>query len=284
MDKKARINWKSALVITLWTLTVFYVVSGANTGSLVVGATISNVMMGPPIGPTTIAVTEAGITAVAYSFYIEDPQGIANINNDSAAGNISLNGLEYQATCTGDIGINTTTQNYSCTVNINYYDNATTWNYFVEGGNYNLTNKTAQSTFTYNVGNYINVSKADGNDTLSSWASTWYPKAINILSNDDPILISQRGNTYSTNIGVTAIGLTATGISDYVPAANFTVNTADACEGTAMVNATETQVAGAYLPNGVAGTTENTYLCMEDVPDIVSTTYTSPDTWTVTVN
>jgi hypothetical protein len=284
-NNKGNIDYKlltamTTIGIVLTALAVY----AANTGTFTVGATISNVMISPAVVANT-APTEATTTALAYSFYIEDPQGISNINNGSAYSNVSLNGLEYGATCTADVGINATTQNYSCSVNMNYYDNATTWRVFVEGGNFNLTNASNQaSTFSYSSGNFINVSKADGTVTLNNWASTWYPLALDILSSDDPLIISQRGNTYSTNMGVTAYGLTATGTTDYIPAENFTINVADACGGTAMVNVTETQVASAYLPNSVAGTTENVYVCMEDVPVVTSATYASPENWVITVN
>ncbi len=285
MKKEARIDFKAVLVIIAMTvLGVIYISHAANTANVSVSATVTSVIIEPADIPTaTVTPTEAGTTTVYFSFVVEDPAGIANIDNNSAAGNLTLNDVDRIGVCTPENGVNATAQNYSCTANINYYDNATTWTITIAGANLNGTKVTNNArTFTYSSLNAINMTPT----SLSNWASSWYPGATDILSNDDPLLISQRGNTYSVNIQTTAVNLVGavTG-TEIIPAANFTINVADECNtGTAMVNATATQVANAYLPSSTPAT-EELYVCMEHVPAGISAqTYNSPEDWVITVS
>ena len=286
MDKQAKNDGR--LVITfglIILLMALYTAYAANTGTVTVGATVSGVMIGPADGPSTLSPTEGLTTTLEYSFYIEDPQGVGNIDDASAASNVSLGGTKYLAVCTPDIDINATARNYSCSVNMNYYDNATTWTYIVEGGNYNLSTMNNQAaTFAYSLANLINVSKTDGSTNLNTWASVWFDGATDILSAGNPILISQRGNAYSTSLGVTAVGLTSSTTADYIPSEDFTINVANSCNGPdALTNGTETGITNAYLQNS-APNTEELYLCMEEVPSVAAATYAAPENWIVTVN
>lgn len=120
--------------------------------------------------------------------------------------------------------------------------------------------------------------------------------ATNTGSNNDPITVNNSGNAPSLSINVTALNLRGeTTTTQFIYAANFTVdNITEGCSGTAMANATSTNVTNANLGRGnnslnynnQTSGQEQIFFCLKGVlPSLSSQSYSSAayGPWTVAV-
>ncbi len=220
--------------------------------------TATSMQSGPNEGPAP--------THVIAVFRVNDPDGIGNLDNSSAVMNFSLAGeTTRQATCTFVAGQSTSTQaNYTCNVTMWWYDAPGQWtiNTYIEdlSGNsgYNSTSKN------------VYVGTTDGllaNQTSLTWPSI-NPGAANTEANEF-MGLNNTGNR-PRSLYVNPSDLLGDVNENYALGANnFSVKNATGCEGTLMVNRTDTNITsvavfnrGNYTLND--GTAQaNLYYCLE---------------------
>jgi len=235
------------------------------------------------------SVTEAGVSYVEFFVLASDENGADNLNGTSLNATFSKAGEEtrFNSSCSWKNDVNTTTANYTCTIGIWYWDGAGTWNV-------NATILDLSSAQSASYGEIFTLQETTAM-VMSPTALGWLTinlTSTNVLSNTDPIIINNTANKNITdgNVKVTAIGLKGAEItSEFIYAENFSVNTADACGGTDMVNNTATAVSGstAYKGNNSAGEgQEELYFCLKGMLQTISAqTYsaTGGDSWTIAV-
>ena len=283
----------------------------------------------PVIGNVTldmadnVAITENGNRSFLFSFVVTDQEGAGNIVNSSAVANITrgfgstaettrynntfVNSGDGGCRANNPVGLNGI--NYSCTINIVFYDGAGTWNISVRinDSNSNFAQNTTQ-IFTIGETSSISISPStisfptlvpnDRNKTSSANISI-----INI-GNDD---ISGKEATGET-INITAITLIPSSGNTFIPASNFTIGQVNGttghnlnfCDTSITANVTRLQntsiaqgyanFTGAINGSGILARANDNYqsygLCLLHAPgDLASTTYStsSSGAWTFLV-
>ena len=232
---------------------------------------------------------EDGIRNITFNFTARDADGAGDLNNNSVRAEFLKSGetTRINTTCTSQ-NIDSNSNRYFCTIGMWYFDGNGAWTINV------TINDTAgekaensSTTFTFNL-----LTAMKMGPTALTWSSLTIT-STNVGSNNDPITINNTGNDVITNITVTAIDLAGeTTITEFIYAGNFTVNTADAADGTVMANASQIQVAIANLTrgnysanNGVTGQ-EQLYFYLEALnPGISAQSYSTSvgGEWTITI-
>ena len=236
----------------------------------------------------TQSITEAGTTAVTFSFTATDVDGVDNLNDTSAKGSFNLTGetTRINSSCSLVADLDADTANYTCTILIYYWDGNGDWTV-------NASIEDINGAYAENISTTFTLSQTTAM-VMSPTALTWSTLSLTStdqLSNNDPITINNTANKDITadNVQVTAIDMKGeTTGTEYLLAGNFTVNTADACDtGTVMVNSTATGVSGATITagnNSEGGGQEQLYFCLEEVsPGISQQSYstTGAGAWTI---
>jgi len=237
------------------------------------------------------SVTESGTTSVEFWFTATDIDGVGNLDDNSAQARFQKTGEETRQnlSCVWVSDIDTDTANYTCTIDIWYWDAAGvdwTINATIEDIN-NAVGENSSTTFTLQETTAMVMSP-----TALTWPSIGLTDT-NVLSNNDPITVNNTANKNIADghLNVTAIDLQGeTTATDFIYAHNFTGNINDACEGTVMANSTAIAVSGATITagNNSAGQgQEELYFCLEEVPSgISSQTYstTGLGSWTIAID
>ncbi|MGY4884633.1 MAG: hypothetical protein ACP5NZ_03600 [Nanobdellota archaeon] len=203
---------------------------------------------------------------VPLVFRVEDADGIANLNNATATVNFSKSGetTRTNSSCIFERGKSTATQaNYSCNVTMWWYDGPGTWSI-----NVYITDLSGNSAYNSTVKN-LTVGATDGllaNVTSLTWSSI-APGASNTEASQF-MGINNTGNRYRSVLVNSSDLLGETTYTKALGATNFSVKNAAGCEGTPMVNRTDTNITSATLPHGNYtkndGTAqENIYFCLE---------------------
>ena len=273
---------------------------------------------------TPISVTENGNKTLLFSFVVTDGDGLANIVNGSAVANITRAGETTRTNntfvtstdggCNAVNNVGTNGKNFSCSINIVFYDGAGTWDIAVRINDTN--NAFAQNTtrnFTLNeltaiqlapnsisfptVGlSDVNVSSRvnltinnTGNDDISGLEST--REAINITA------ITLTGETTQTTVISTQNFSFGTDIPN-TPQPSY-CDTSRNSNTTRLINSTTgTGLTLAY--NNFSGTINNSLLiaaaninfetlaiCLLDVPDDLSASenYSTlrSSSWTISI-
>jgi len=245
---------------------------------------------------TPIVPTENTVSIFKVNFTVEDPNGAFQIDNTTAIVTANFSGSffpdRFNATCSTDgepYAINF--QNFTCDVEMQFFDNATLY-----GVNVTISDTLGASaenfttTFTYNQLTAFVLAP----DALT------FPgidvESVQTQSDNDPTLMNNTGNDDIAvgSIDVTAINLLGESIpSETIFAENFTINVADACSGTAMVNETATAVAGALMRNGNHSANDGTagqeelFYCLEALNnDLSAQSYSTANAgaWTVLIS
>lgn len=241
--------------------------------------------------------TEGSTTSVSFKFTASDAGGTFDLDSSTAKANFSRTGeeLRQNSSCIAVSGETTsTTQNYSCTVLMYYYDAAGTWNVTASIADLSgVFAKNDSTNFTYNQLQAIVISPSS-----LSW-STFVQEATNQTSNNDPSVINNTGNYNAASITVTALNLHGESVSsEYFSVGNFTVDIETGgsppaeCLGTTMSNGTAVAITGATLNRGNNsvndGSTgqEQFYYCITNVPSLSSQTYSTSYTagaWKISI-
>ena len=79
-------------------------------------------------GSATYDPVEAGTTSIVVYFVASDPNGVAELDDSTAKLNITNGGTSHvNNTCTV-VDLDATRANYTCSLNLQYYDNFGNWN------------------------------------------------------------------------------------------------------------------------------------------------------------
>ena len=283
----------------------------------------------PVIGNVTldmadnVAITENGNRSFLFSFVATDQEGAGNIVNSSAVANISVQTIgsteknRYNDTFVnpGDggcraanpVGLNGI--NYSCTINIVFYDAATTWNISVRINDSN-GNFAQNTTKTFAIAETTSISISPSSISFPTIAPNDQNRtateniSIRNIGNDD---LSGRTATGET-INITAITLVPSSGSTFIPASNLSIGQANGTAGhnlnycdpsivnnvTRLQNTTAAQGFSNYTAaingSGILAQADNNYqsygICLIHAPgDLASTTYSSSSSgsWTFLV-
>lgn len=229
--------------------------------------------------------TENSTTNVIFNFYVNDSDGCENINPSTAIGNVQNLSVVTRSnlSCT-DMGcIGSYGRNFSCTVKMWYFDNAT--------------------SYTINV-SIADMSSSSATNTSSSldYASLTSMASINTSLTFSGITAGSTNSTAANNITILniankalVISINATdliGQSDgayVINATSFKMNnTGTGCIGKTLTNGTDTTLTGiiAYNGNVSAGQgTQNIVTCLTDIPAThISQVYTASRPWYITVS
>jgi len=254
----------------------------------VVGANKAQVTVVSAISSTNP--TEADVTTITFDVQMYDSDGVADLNDTSVSANFTRAGESTRAnsSCAFKNDIDANTANYSCSIEMWYYDENGDWNISVTGTDYgNLSFALNLSTvFQLNLLKALVISP-----NTVSWA-TLQPNTFNQTSDNDPVTINNTGN-YNSTIQVNAIGLMGEDDGAYqIFAGNFSLGLATGssteCDETFMVNATNTVVTGSVsnrgnISEGSGLAQEDFYYCITEIGAIASQTYSTLNggSWTV---
>ena len=281
-----------------------YATSQPTNVSIVVSGTsqITMIIFNQSLTGSTVDPTENATTYITFYVVINDSDGVADINDSSVSANVTFGStVRRNNTCTLIGDLDTQRANYSCRLDMWYFDAPETWTINVRANDLGNTSYVVNtSSFKYNQLQAIVVSP--NSLTFPSVAIG----ATNQTSNNDPTLVNNTGNGNLSAIRVQAInihGLTTT--TQFIPVANFTVfnNTAATVEcnensATALVNNTATAITGLSLVRGNHSISNGTsiaipgqqllYYCIRDVPTsalISAQQYSTNNTgsWTISV-
>ncbi|MBI5804068.1 hypothetical protein HY450_02390 [Candidatus Pacearchaeota archaeon] len=250
----------------------------------------------------TVDPTEDSNVSIVFYAVISDNDGAADINTTFVRANFSRTGeAAYHNNSCSQIGanLNTTSKNFSCTINMPYFASPLPWNVRVMATD--LGNKTFfynwndNSTFTYAQLQAIQISH-----TALTWPSV-APGDINQSSNNDPTIINNTGNYNITNL--TFQGFNLYGATSFINVANITISNSTGLSvecnpsnrtagGTnvtvSLVNGTNVQIpAGFILRNDHTSNNNETgqealYYCITTVPsNIPSETYSTTKGWVI---
>lgn len=258
--------------------------STAINGTNGVTITISNATI------STVTPTENSFTTTTFYVQVTDADGVSDINDTAVNASFSKSGetTRQNSSCSLVSDISSTAANYSCAVNIWYYDNSGTWNMTACGKD--LGNMTyvcnSSATFTYNQLQALAIAP-----NALTWA-TLTIGANNQTSNNDPTIVNNTGNYNFTNMTVRGFNLHGeTLVSSYIQVGNFTVanKTGSSVEcdfsylsnATLLSNGTNIQIKQTVLlrgnnsvNDGVTGQ-EQLYYCINTVPQVGSQTYST---------
>ncbi len=225
---------------------------------------------------------EGTTRTVVFETKVSDPNGVGDINNSKVRVNFSMPGEQTRyGNCLWSSDINSMTANYSCSVNMLYYDASGTWNVSINATDLSgalAVNNT--QTFVYLELKAMVITSPIG-------ALNWpilNPGATNLLSTNHPNVIENTGN-YEGPLLITASDLVGeTNPSETIPAINFRAgpSSGSECTATQLQNGVSVSIAGSNLPRG-PGATEEIYYCLNSVPFVSSQTYSAvgANSWTI---
>ena len=216
-------------------------------------------------------------TSVVFTFTARDSNGASDLNDATAAANFNkLGETTRTATCVfqSQSGKQRT---YECTVNMQYYDDAGTWNVEVSIDDQAGLSASSSSTFTVNLLRDISISPAIiGFPTVAQ-------DDINVISSS-PTTITNGGNFEAPSDGdieVTSFDLEGeTTPSDIIPASNLKIagssGSGTVCTtGDSLIDSSAVSIT-AILPRGPSGSnTESLTYCITLVPSAISTQFYS---------
>ena len=193
-------------------------------------------------------------------------QAITNLNASFSRGNA----FRTNPSCSLDKNIDSITANYSCVVDLWYFDSPGEWNVSSYARDSAGSVAFRNETFVVMSNKYITH-----NSTLS-WSSL-IPGLLNIFS-DNPLLLSNVGNepVVAGGINLSAVNLLRSGAGpEIIPVANFSVNIAGAvCTGDNLINNTGVVISNSLVPVGnnslnygnEASGQEELFVCIRQVP------------------
>ncbi|MEK6880869.1 MAG: hypothetical protein AABY22_14715, partial [Nanoarchaeota archaeon] len=248
---------------------------------------------------TGVSITENSFSNIIVNFSVFDEQGASSLDrgiaNITQAGELTrLNSSCTQINAAGNYA------NYSCTIQVWYFDNAGAWTIRV-GVNDSSNSQAVNYTSNFTLGQTTAFTVFPGNITFPSISSS----RTNITSDNDPIIINNTGNKEinSTGIDINATNLVGESDSAYAfYAANFSIsnNTGSSieCNGTTLRMANFTSVSnvsrnitanlsrGNHTLNDGVTAYENLYMCLNIAGnELSSQAYStlSQGTWTIKI-
>jgi len=245
--------------------------------------------------------TEDSTTNIVFYVVVDDQDGVGDINDTSINTTVTASGetTRRNNTCSLISDLNSTAANFSCAVDMWYYDASGAWTITVGAkdiGNQTYVYDTA--TFQFNQLQAITIFP-----NSLTWA-TLNLGTTNQTSNNDPTVINNTGNYNIANISIKGLNLHGDAVStEYIDVGNFSVgnntgsnlecNLVGATPATLLVNGSNIGLNNATLNKGNHsvndGTTgqEQLYYCLQEVPTTISSqTYstTNGGSWIIKLN
>ena len=186
---------------------------------------------GPTIGNVSaiaaVNAVENSNKSVNFSFVASDPDGVANFNDSTALAIFNKTGeASRNATCTVGADINANSVNYTCSVNMWYFDGSGSWNVNVSVNDFNGLRGENSTTAGNMTGISFTLNALTAfimNPTSLTWG-TLNVVDTNQTSNNDPLGLNNTGNVDITNITVNATDLTGETDSAFrIYGENFTI-------------------------------------------------------------
>ena len=287
------------LIVPLASANIFTDFWGKITGYDTQGTTSVNITVGnaaPTVpfvyGNASYFPTEDTTTSITFNFTADDDDGAGNLNDSTAAAYFQRTGetTRSNTSCVQIGAAVSNSKNYTCTIDMWYFDEAATWtiNATIQDIN-DAVGENSTTTFTYQLLTAM---------VLNPGALTWPSISLTTTdegSNNDPVRLNNTGNDENLTINSTAFNLRGeTEITEFIFANNFTIgNATEGCTGfvTTQSNATSLAVNGTELDRGNHsvndGTTgqEDLFFCLKGVPDISAQSYSSSayGSWTVDI-
>ncbi len=284
LDWFGKITGKATSQNTNVTVTI----SGSNAVTIEV---FNNTLTGAAVDPSADTTK-----AIAVIVRVNDSDGYLDINTTSVTVNFSRSGevARINNSCT-DLSQSTTySRNFSCTVDMWYYDDASVWTINVAAKDLGNMTLIVNSSTVFTFGSLQSIRLSPSSVTFPSSAQG----AVNITSNNDPTLINNSGNFNFTFINITAYNLYGeTTTSEFINVANITVgnntngaNAGPECDvspalganATILSNGTQVNVKHSILTRGNHSINNNqtgqeqTFYCFRTIPTgITSQTYSS---------
>ena len=240
---------------------------------------------------SSVSPTENSNTVATFYVQVTDLDGVNDINDTAVNVSFTKSGevSRFNSSCSLTSDISSTTANYTCTVNIWYYDSTGAWVVNACGKDLGNTTYACNSTqnFTYNQLQALTLSPSS-----LTWA-TLTPGTENQTSNNDPTLINNTGNFNFTNITIRGHNLHGEVASSVlINVANFSVgnNTGSSAEcdlspatynATRLTNGTDLQLKHTILTRGNHSVNTNAtgqeqlYYCLLTVPQVQTQTYST---------
>ncbi len=237
----------------------------------------------------SISPQELSFTTITFEVHMYDRDGIKDLNHTSVSANFNMLGetTRFSDICTRQFpNVNSRTANYSCTIDIWYWDGAGTWNINVEGRDI------GNGTWVYNTSTTFQYNQLRGM-MLYPEELTW-PEIIPEATNQTPgnyTVVNNTGN-YDGEVAISAINLLGEDDpSDAIYAENFTADIEtggtgcidDACiecDGTSLINNTVVGITGSNsnpgnLSAGGGAGQEQLYYCIPQIPLLSSQIYST---------
>jgi len=236
------------------------------------------------INPVSISVpailngmpNELGVRAITFDVNVTDPDGVNDINNSEVKAEFTKVGQTTRiGNCPKQNNINSTTANFTCTVNMLYFDGDGSWNIRVEARDIgNQTPQNGTSTFDYGLVRGLSISLS-----LLLWPGL-VTGATNQNASNDPTIVNNTAN-YNGPISITAYDL----LGEATPAENITANSFTVgalnleCSGAALSHNSPVSTGissnpGNLSAGGGAGQAF-IYYCIPIVPIVSSQTYST---------
>ncbi len=226
-------------------------------------------------GGAAVMPWEGSTVNVIFQVRVSDADGVSNIDDSSVQTQFTRGSTTRSGSCVWQNDVDATTANYTCTVTMNYYDEAGDWNVEVTAQDQEA-NSAADSSeiFTYSELKAFSTPLAPSS---LSWPSLT-PGASNQLSNNDPTTVTNTGN-YRGNIIITGYNLVGESNSaENIPSTAFSVasTSGSECTGTALQSDGTVTDTGIYASPGPTGS-NNAYIyyCLTSVPIVSSQTYST---------
>jgi len=239
----------------------------------------------PPPAPI-----EAGITTITFEVHVTDPDGASDIIDSSVNSEFSRGAVIRPGDCvwTGDLP-GGDTANYSCSVDMQYYDEPGTWNIKINATDFGSGVLVEDTSVTFT---YLELKAMVISPLTLTWPAV-LPDSTNQTSDNDPTVVTNTGN-FAGNIQVSALALLGESApSESVPAEDFVIDidTGGAgctgaacveCDGTELVDSIAIPIAGSSSNPGPGGTEELHY-CIPEFPPVSSQTYSTAGggSWTI---
>jgi len=223
---------------------------------------------------------ELNKTPITFYATMYDKNGVDDLNDNSVNATFTKPGqtTRENLSCLHVNDIDANSANYSCTIDMWYWDEAGDWNVTVYGEDLGPRSGINDSTtFQYNQLQAFTINP--NNLTFNASSSE-----INVTANNDPMTINNTGNANLTEkIAINATNLIGESVpTTFISASNISVGLSTGsfaeCAGTTLANATEVNITGVQLEpgnlsNGEAQ--EQLYYCIKQTPNIAQTYSTS---------
>lgn len=223
-----------------------------------------------------VSPNEEGVRTLTFYAWVNDSDGVSDIDDASVSSEVSRGATSKISACNWNNDIDTKSANYSCSVNMWYWEEAGLWDVRVQAkdiGNGTMMN--GSSNFTYVLSQAMKISPL-----ILNWAPL-VQSAVDQKANG-PTIINNTGN-YNGPVSVKAFDLKGEIINtESITSSAFTVGPVlgSECTATPLVNGSAESIAesnsnpGNLSFGGGAGQ-EQIYYCIPLVPSISSQIYST---------